>query len=239
MKNILIIESLRQLFTQGPSFLDRTDFALSYAATNDDILRRHIEKEADLIVTTFNQSALSVEELFSIVKRSAGKHALLVLLCGTTPGLQERAKHCGANVVLTLPIDRALLDRKIQELLAVAPRKAYRVVFNVAVVGKFRNRPFLCNLENISTSGMLMPAREDMEPGDRIACSFYIPDGTRVRATGEVVRVVEQESGAGDNFYGIKFIDISGEHRAALDAFIERKYRRDRSRSRPEAANAA
>ncbi len=239
MKNILIIESLLHLFTQSPSFLDRTSFTLSFAATNDDLLRRHIENAADLIITTFNQSTLSVESLFAIVRQGMQKRVLLTLLCGDTPGLQERAKHCGADVVLTLPIERDALERKIEELLAVAPRKAYRIVFNVAVSGKFRDRPFLCTLENISTSGMLMRARETMKPGDRITSSFYLPDGTRVQAAGEVVRVAAQAAGAGDTCYGIKFSDISDEHRAALERFIEREQQHQLSHRQPEAASPA
>ncbi len=226
MKKLLIIDTLEQLFTRGPSFLDRTDIAIFFAATNDDLLRRHIEHPADLVITTFNRSDLSAESLFSIIKRSPElRKTLLILVVDDTPGVQERAKHSGANVILTLPIDQALLDRRIHELLTVAPRKAYRVVFKIAVDGKFRNRSFLCNSENISASGMLVRAREDMEPGDRLSCSFYLPDGTRILAEGEVVRSVMRDAEADGNFYGIKFNAMSDEHKAALEAFVDQESR--------------
>jgi len=225
MKTILSIQSLQPLFARGPSFLGRTDIALFFAATNDDLLRSHIEHEADLIVTTFNRSDLSAESLFSIIKRSTAlRKALLVLVCDDTPGLKERGKRCGASMVLTLPIDQALLNRKMLELLEVSPRKAYRVVSNVAVDGKFRNRPFLCRSENISATGMLVRAREDLEPGDRLTCSFYLPDGTRIQASGEVVRAAAQGAGSDGNLYGIKFTDLDERQRTALALFIEREY---------------
>ncbi len=227
MKKLLIIEALRPLFTAEPSFLHRTDIELSFAATNDDILRRHVEIAADLIVTTFNNSDLSAESLFSIIKQSPDlRKTLLILAVDDTPGMQERARLSGANVLLTLPIDRAQLVGKIRELLIVAPRKAYRVLFNISVEGKFMNRPFLCTSENVSVSGMLVRARERMAPGDHVSCSFFLPDGTRIRATGEVVRAVKQDGGDGEHHYGIHFTEIPDEQRAALGAFIEREQHR-------------
>ncbi len=224
MKKILISESLKQLFTREASFFNRNDITLIYAETNDDLLRKHIDNTADIIITTFDGSDLSVESFFSIVKQgSALQKALLIIVCNETPGLVERGKRCGANVILTLPIDHAQLSRRIQELLDVAPRKAYRVVFNIAVDGKFRNRPFMCRSENVSTSGMLISTRENMDLGDRVACSFYLPDGMQVLASGEVVRVARKD--ASGNAYGIKFTDISTQHKAALEMFIEREYK--------------
>jgi DNA-binding response OmpR family regulator len=238
MKKLLIIETLRPLFARRPSFLDRTDITLSFAETNDDILRRHIEDRADLIITMFNCSDLSAESLFSIIRRSAElKKVLLILACEEAPGLQERARQSGANVMLTLPIDQALLDRKMRELLEVAPRKAYRVVFKLAIDGKFRNQTFLCNSENISASGMLLRARENIAQGDHISCSFYLPDGMRIRAAGEVVRAVMRDTDG--TFYGVKFTDLAAEHRAALEAFIDREYRLRLSPAQQESADAA
>ncbi len=240
MKRILIIQSLQPLFSEGRGFLDRTDINLIFVASNDDILRRHIELTADLIITTFDGSDLSVESLFSIIKQGKEfQKALLVLACENTPGLSERAKRCGANVVLTLPIDHGLLNRRIRELLDVAPRKAYRVTFNIAVDGKFRNRPFLCRSENVSASGMLVRAREDMQPGDRVSCSFYLPDGTQIRAAGEVARAAGKDAASGENLYGVKFIDISDRHKALLETFVEREYHYRLSQTCRKSAYAA
>ncbi len=227
MKKLLIIESLRPLFTRGPSFLDRDNIDLHFAETNDDIMRRHIELTADLVITTFNSSDLSAESLFSMIKQSPDlKHALLILAVESTPGMQERARMSGANVILSLPISPEQLDAKIHELLNIAPRKAYRIVFNLSVDGKFKNRPFLCTSENVSVSGMLIRTRESMEPGHRVACSFYLPDGTRVEASGLVARAVKQDAGDQDRLYGIHFLDMAADHRAALEAFITREQHR-------------
>ena len=226
MKKLLIIETLRTLFTRRAGFLDRTDITLTFFETNDDILSRHIKDHADLIITTFNRSDLSAEELFSIIRRSPDlKKVLLILVCEDAPGLKERASRSGANVILTLPIDQALLERKIHELLDVTPRKSYRVAFKLAGKGKLRNQAFLCNSENISASGMLVRTRESMKPGDHLSCSFFLPDGMRIQAAGEVVRSVLQDMSTGGTFYGIKFFDISPEHRHSLESFIDREYR--------------
>ena len=75
--------------------------------------------------------------------------------------------------------------------------------------------------------------------GFRLVGDVYLPDGMRIRAAGEVVRVVTQGAGSDDNLYGIKFTDISDEHRAALAIFIEREYQYHLSLVEQEPVNAA
>jgi len=203
------------------------------AATNDEALKIHIEERVDLIVTKLDQPGLRSEELFEIINQSKElREVLTVVICDSTLFHRERCNRCGAHAVFATPIDIALLHLKIRQFLDVAPRQSYRVALNVAVEGKFNNRPFLYRTENISATGMLIKAEEIFAQGDRLALSFYLPDGTRVSARGEVVRIVKQGNAPDGCLYGIKFTDIAPSVQSPIDTFIknELKYKRTLAR---------
>jgi c-di-GMP-binding flagellar brake protein YcgR len=106
--------------------------------------------------------------------------------------------------------------------LNVAPRRAYRVVLNVAVDGKFKNQPFLCRTENISSTGVLIRAELDLAQGDRIACSFYLPDGTQVNTHGEVVRVAKPAGESREKLYGIRYTALAGNIEEKIDVYVKK-----------------
>lgn len=208
---------------QEKDFFSRSDIAVFSAATNDQALALHIEERANLIVTTFGLPGLSCESLFTMIRQSKGLRAVsTMILCEDTRGLRERGARCGANVVVTLPIDPTLFVGNIQKLLDAAPRRSYRVVLNVVVEGMNKDRSFLCNSENISEAGILIKTEETLAHGDRLSCSFYLPDGTKVNAQGEIVRAA-QEAWSKTNQYGVKFTDMIPGIKTAIEAFINKE----------------
>jgi c-di-GMP-binding flagellar brake protein YcgR len=114
-----------------------------------------------------------------------------------------------------------LFARKIQELLDVAPRRFYRVGLNVSIEGSRSERPLAFSSQNISTNGMLIRSGESLAPGERIACSFYLPDGQHLRATGTVVRIIKPA--AESAHYGLRFESLAPDAEYAIAAFIEKK----------------
>jgi Tfp pilus assembly protein PilZ len=158
-----------------------------------------------------------------MIRQSKGLRAVsTLLLCEDTPGLRERSTRCGADVMMTLPVDPELFIDKVQNLLDAAPRRSYRVILNVIVEGQNKGRSFLCNLENISTTGLLIKTDETLAQGDGLFCSFYLPDGTKVKVRGEIVRAA-QDSWSKTGKYGVKFSDMPPDVRAAVDAFIHKE----------------
>lgn len=230
MKKILTAKDMQPLLVEENSFLNRGDIKILTAGTNDEILKLHREEKADLIVTKLDTPGIGSDEFCDILRqRPELREVVTVIICDDRVAEGEQPRQCGAGEVLVIPVDRALLHRKVQQALAVAPRWSYRVTLNVAVEGKLKNRPFLFRTENISATGTLIRAEEALAPGDRIALSFYLPDGTRVSAQGEIVRLVSQ--GAGPGLYGIKFTDIAPGVKASIESFVEKKYG-----ARPQAA---
>ncbi len=224
MKKILMANELNRLFAEKNSFLDRVHIKIFSAATNDELLKIHREEKADLIITKIDLPGIRSEELFETIRQDKElRETLVIFVCKDTSAQRERCRQCGANEIFTIPVDIALLHAKTQQLLSVSQRKAYRVALTVSVEGKSKNRRFLHRTEDISASGMLIKADEDvLAQGDTISLSFYLPDGMHVDATGEIQRASKQSTAPDSYLYGIKFIDINATTKSAIESFVNK-----------------
>ncbi len=239
MKDLIVAHDLRPMMMDAMAFLHRSDITVRTAASNEDILRHHMTKNAHLIVTRPGLPGMACKTLFNIIRRSENMRKVsLLLLCDNTPLHQELARRCCANAVVTRPVDTGLLSARVGQLLDVPPRRSYRVVLNIAVEGMHNNLPVMCSSVNVSSGGMLIRSREKLSQGDRIECSFYLPDGSRVSAQGEIVRAVRQDSPSDASHYGIRFMAFSPGSEAAITAFIDREQNRLQNRSESPSALA-
>jgi hypothetical protein len=223
MKKLLVAAELKPLMMNAMDFLQRDEISVLTASTHDDMLRIHIQEIAHLLITRLDLPGMACETLVHTIRRAEHmRNVSILLLSPDTPAHRERSSRCGVNAVLPLPVDPAIFAGKVQEFLAVAPRRHYRVVLNIAVDGKHNDHPFLCNMENISASGMLIRTPEHLNPGERIACSFYLPTGKRIGTSGEVVRIVKQATNDGVNRYGIHFLSLAAEAASSIGAFVDK-----------------
>jgi DNA-binding response OmpR family regulator len=223
MKTIVLAKDLHPLFMSAVRFLHRSDITVLTAATADELLTTHFEHRAVLIVTRLDLHGMHCETMISVIRRNeALKSVSIMVLYNDDPVQRARSARCGANIVMAMPADPAVLARHTSQLLRVEPRRTYRVVLNMAAHGVHQNKPFLCNSENISPRGLLIRTSEVLAPGSRIACSFYLPDGTHVSADGDVARVIKQGPGDDVNHYGVRFIGIAPEAEASISSFVHR-----------------
>jgi len=226
MQKVLIAQDLKPLLMLGESFIDRADIATFTAATNDELLKIHIEENVNLIITKRDLPGAGLESIFDIIRRGKQlKEVLVIMACEDNVALREHCRECGANAVLSMPVEPALLHEKVRQFLAVEPRQSYRVLLNVAVEGKFRNQTFLCHMDNMSVTGMRIRTVLDLAVGEGLSCSFYLPDGTRVGAHGKVVRSIAQPAGAKEKLYGIRFTDLAADVKTAIREFIQKELR--------------
>ncbi len=227
MKKILIADKLKPLLLSGNSFLSRADISVITAATNDEILARHIDEKADLIITTFGLPDLSCESLCSTIRQSKDLRGVSILIiCPDMPGYRERGAQCGASAVMVLPVGSVKLADKIKELLDISPRRSYRVILNVVVEGTRKDQPFMCTSENVSATDMLIKSEDPLTVGDRVSCSFYLPGGSKVHINGKVARAVGPDPGSKAAFYGVQFTDMAPDCKSALENFIEQEFRK-------------
>jgi DNA-binding response OmpR family regulator len=223
MKTIVLAQDLHPVFMSAMSFLRRSDIKVHTASTADELLMMHFEHRAVLIVTRLELQGMHCETMINVIRRNeALKSVSIMVLYDDDPVQRARSARCGANVTMAMPADPALLATHASQLLSVEPRRAYRIVLNMAVNGVHNDKPFLCNSENISPKGLLIRTTEALALGSRIACSFYLPDGTRVSADGDVARVIKQGHGDSVHHYGVRFISIAPEAEASLSSFVHK-----------------
>ncbi len=224
MQKVLIAQDIESLLMQEESPLHREGVAVFTAATNDDILKIHIEEVVNLIVTKPNLPGTSIENIFDIIWQSEHLRAVdLVMVCEDNTFQKKRCKKCGAEAILTAPPDPALLQETVRKILDITRRKAYRVVLNVTVEGKFKNRPFSCHTENISSAGMLIGTDINLALGDRISCSYFLPDETKVVAHGEVVRITKAGDESKETLYGIRYTTMGADVKERIEKFVKKE----------------
>jgi len=222
MKKIVIAENINALLKKKNSFLDRADMRVFTATTTDEVLQIHRTVRVDLIIIPLDMPGMNSEELCSLLRADAEQGAIpIIIVCAHTRRAKERSARCGADSVLTRPIRPAQLLAQAKTLLNLSWRETYRVLLNVAVEGNISNNHFVCNSLDISLDGMLIETAQNFNVGERLSCSFFLPDMTQIQITGEIVRTVQPAPGVDAKWYGVHFLDISPDAEKSLEAFID------------------
>jgi CheY-like chemotaxis protein len=219
MKKILLVNSSRYFIDEGRSLLDRKDFQVFMAPTVMQALQIHRQERVNLIVADLHLPELGGDVLCTRIRQETEVRTVsIILICHDVPEDLEKAARCGANVCLKKPVTaRQLLDQ-VEKLLAVSIRRGYRVLLRARVKGATDEGVFFCTSQNLSVTGILIECDRQLNAGDLLGCSFYLPSSAHVVADGEVARVVRQPDGK--YHCGVHFVNISPEHRQAIEGFI-------------------
>lgn len=230
MKKIVIEESINAHLRKKNNFLDRADMRVFTATTTDEVLQIHRTVRVDLIIIPLDMPGITSEQLCSHLREDAEQGAVpVIMVCAHTRRAIEKSARCGADAIITRPIKPAQLLAQAKTLLNLSWRETYRVLLNVAVEGNVSNSRFVCNSLDISLDGMLIETDQIFNPGDRLSCSFFLPDMTQIQIAGEIVRTIQPVPGVVANWYGLHFLDVSPDVEKSLEAFIDA----NASKSRP------
>jgi DNA-binding response OmpR family regulator len=222
MKKIVLAQGINTILRKKNSFLDRADMRVFTAASTDEVLQIHRTLRADLIIINLDMPGMSSDQVCSLLRENEGQDALsLIIVCVDTKRAIEQSSHCGADAVFTRPIKPAQLLAQAKTLLNLSWRETYRVLLHVAVEGNVSNTRFVCNSLDISLDGMLIETDQIFNLGNRLSCSFYLPDMTQIQIAGEIVRTIQPTPGVDANWYGVHFLDLSPDAEKALEAFID------------------
>ncbi len=223
MQKVLIANDLKPLLMQRDGPLNREGIAVFGANTTDEILKTHIEEVVNLIITRPDLPGSSIENVFDIIWQSESLRGVgLLMVCEDNSIQKKRCRNCGAEAILVEPLNPVLLQEKVRTFLDISPRRAYRVVLNVSAEGKVKNRLFSCHTENISSAGMLIGTEIDLALGDRISCSYFLPDETKIVALGEVVRVIGTGDESKEKLYGVRYLSIGSDVKDRIEAYVRR-----------------
>jgi DNA-binding response OmpR family regulator len=224
MKKIIISEVIAAVIDKGTSILQRKDMKLYTAKTNDEVLTIHRAEKVNLIISQVDLPGTDCEQIFAVMRNDDTLRSVsLILFCLDRPGNRARAKRCSPNAIMTLPVNGKLLLEKVESLLNAPPRGSYRVLLSVNIDGSSRDQSFFCRSENISVTGLLLETERTLALGDRLTCSFFLPDAKRITVAGEVVRAMNPTDKSETKRYGVKFSNVSPENTAAIEAFVKKK----------------
>lgn len=229
MKKIIIIDSIKSLLDSEQSVLNRASLKILTARSNEEALDLHRSEKADLIIVNFSTGGMSGEKFCSLVRDDETLRAVSIIMICQDPEIHpEELTRCRANSFITAPVSPDFLIEKAHHLLNIPKRETYRAPISIKVEGETKGRPFLCHAENLSSAGMLFITDKELEKGERLLCSFHIPDSVRIRAEAEVVRVVRRYLDADITEYGIRFSKIKKEFREAIEEYVERIRKQER-----------
>jgi DNA-binding response OmpR family regulator len=222
VKKIILDQDINAILRKKNTFLDRADMRVFSSASTDEVLQIHRTVRADLIIINFDMPGMGIEQLCSLL-REPGEHspASIILVCTNTNGALKQSSRCKAEAVITRPFKPAQLLARAKTLLQLSWRETYRVLLNVAIEGTVSANHFVCNSLDISLAGMLIETTQTFSQGDRLACSFFLPNMTQIQITGEIVRTIQPMPGVDANWYGVHFLNLPFEAAKTLEAFID------------------
>ena len=230
MKKVLVAQELHSLLKQENSALNRAEFTLFTAATNDELLNVHRAEQVNLIITQLDMPGMPTEQFCSVIREEANLRTVsLIMVCGNNPAAIEKSSRCRANAVLLRPVHPLLLVVKAQQLLDIASRDTYRVLLSAAVEGHAKSTSFFCRSRNISATGILIGTDKVLAEGTKLSLSFFLPEAKQVRASGRIVRTLAQTPGEKVNQYGLTFTEISSEAKQLLMEFVAKKALKSRN----------
>jgi DNA-binding response OmpR family regulator len=224
MKKILIAGPLHDLVSRDNSFLNRAEVTMLSAPTKEEAFDIHKTEKVNLIVMELDLPAMTCEEFCAAVRANSElRQVSIIVVCQDKRSAMERSSKCQANAWMTRPLDERVFLDKAHQLLNISARQDYRVLLSVVVTSNVRKKSFFCRSENISSSGMLLETDKLLSRGDRVVCSFYLPDSAQILAEGEIVRIVKRTTDVEPNQYGLRFTSIRPEAKVAIEEFVRHK----------------
>jgi CheY-like chemotaxis protein len=219
MKKLIIADALKDFVEQEVSVLTRFGNKIFYIEAGREALTIHRNEQVDLIVIEPDFADMTCQRLCSVIREDEGlKRVSILMVCSDELSDIERCQKCGANDYIQ-PLTPATFLRKAIRLLNISERTSYRVIVNVARRENKHIEHVFCTSQNISSSGILLETDRVLPKGDKITCSFFLPNSIRIVTEGEIVRIVEKEDGSKN--YGVKFVDIPSLVESQIESFTE------------------
>lgn len=228
MKKIIIADSLKDFIEQDVNLIAGYDNKIFYIKTAQEALDIHRKERANLIIITLDYPDLSCERICSAIRRDEVlKTVSILVVCSEKLSDIERCLRCGASDYITHPVSPAAFLLKVSRLLNVSERTSYRVIVKVVNMDDTRAAHIFCASKNISSSGLLLETDVIFDKGNKLICSFFLPNSIRIVADGEIMRIREKENGIKE--YGVRFIDIPHSVELQIASFVENWLKRKTS----------
>ena len=181
-------------------------------------------KRFDLVVVGFPIEEPPLPALLKSMrwKESASRRTPLLVVSGRDERLRaEEFLSRGVNRVIGRDATDWEIDSVLRELLEVEPRIRYTTLVKLEVPHGRRTEFTMAQLDNLSTSGMLIKGHDDVQIGAPMP--FEMPlsgDPTPIRGLAEVVRPTTRER-EGLIGFAARFVRIDGDGAERLNRFVQ------------------
>jgi len=140
------------------------------------------------------------------------------------PTVETEVVTAGANVVIPLPIDTLLWDRRLEELVTVPARRSHRIPVRLRDWSRFVSGADESEgvVLNIGARGVLLETERDLELGAKVGLNFTLPgDDREVAVVGQVARIA---GGEGEKLrVGVEFLIYRADARDRINHFVEQE----------------
>jgi response regulator RpfG family c-di-GMP phosphodiesterase len=229
---LLVDGYIRDLFATG-MILQRLDYEVFIANSGEDALKLIDVSLPDLVITELSLHSMSGLELLFHLKRTAATKDIPVII-HTAIGDLKREEHCratGCAAFLRKPVGLDELYSAIQRATEATPRQFVRLRTLLPVrVGGHQSHDAAASVEYISElseNGIFVRTLNPRLVNAVLPVNIII-DFMAVKLKAVVVRSVTMGQGLfKEPGMGMKFIEISDEHRELIRNFIKGQIMRD------------
>jgi CheY-like chemotaxis protein len=156
--------------------LGRPDIERVHVANASDVLAAAESVHPHMVVLDLpGAEACALAE--QLRENEGTRPTAIVALSRARPEAEAELKNSGINVVIPLPIDPFLWDRRLEELLSVPARRLHKIPVKLRDWSRFvasadEDEGLVLN---IGARGVLLETTRDLELGSKVGLSFNLP----------------------------------------------------------------
>jgi len=226
-KKILLVDSKDSMFHGKLDLLDRDILDIFLADSAKEAFAIHGREKIDVIVLGHDLSDMTPMDFCREVRSSEDMKDVSIMagLKNRSDIAAERFIEAGANACVHSPVDTEEFVSSLARLLSIPLRQAIRVMVKIRVYARDSSDFMIASTVNLSSSGMLVECEKELEWGDGVEASFYLPAKSgfdRITVLGVIVR---DEKGRYDGVkgYGIEFTEFVEGSPSIIDAYVQER----------------
>jgi len=226
-KKVLLVDSKESMFHGKLDLLDREVLDVLSADSGDEAMDLHRKEKADVIVLGHDLPDMTPLDFCKQVRADEELKDVSIIagLKNTADMAVKRFSDAGANVCVKTPVDTEEFITALARLLSIPLRQAIRVMVKLKVEAKDGSDFTIASTVNLSSTGMLIECENELEWGDRVEASFYLPAEKGFNKMTVHSMVVRNEKGRFEGLkgYGLEFTEFAEGSPAMIDKYVQDK----------------
>jgi hypothetical protein len=206
--------------------LARPPFIAESASNPSEFFHRLEMTHFRMIIMTLPDGEVDVDDMLPLIRKEGAPSARCIFIVLALPRhLSEFRVHLGKglNALVSLDATAEELEAAIARQVEVAPRVEARVMVRLQAKLTLGTTALLCQIANLSASGMFLELNRKLPLGSDFAFELAIPGANEPAiGTGTIVRYGDPEREGRDGM-GAAFTSFRGQSKGALLAFLARR----------------